>query len=278
MQTYTRSKRVGFVLVIILTIYTWFYYSSNRVAVTKTTVEQKNLKYILQWSPHYSIPFNEMKSDVTTFVERKCDCTNCFVTHNRSLLANVEDFDVILFHGPDLSRMKDQPELPPRRHPKQKYVFVSIESSHYYPMTSPKYQSFFNWTWTYRLDSDVPYAYITVRDSQGNTIGPSKDVKWLSQAEMDPVSKELETKLMSKKKAAAWMVSNCKALSKREVFVQKLQQELKKFDLQVDVYGKCGNLSCPTGDSKCLRMVRILITTNVQCNVCTSFDVSLNSL
>jgi len=39
---------------------------------------------------------------------------------------------------------------------------------------------------------------------------------------------------------AAWFVSRCNSFSNRELLTQKLQ----KF-INVDVYGKCGNLSCP---------------------------------
>ena len=38
----------------------------------------------------------------------------------------------------------------------------------------------------------------------------------------------------------AWMVSHCPSYSKREEYVRQLQQHI-----QVDVYGKCGTLSCP---------------------------------
>ncbi len=44
----------------------------------------------------------------------------------------------------------------------------------------------------------------------------------------------------SKQKLVAWFVSNCHSWSKRELYVKELQ----KF-IPVDIYGPCGNLSCP---------------------------------
>ena len=51
------------------------------------------------------------------------------------------------------------------------------------------------------------------------------------------------TELSQRTKDIAWMVSHCTTNSKREDYVNEMQ----KFDkLQVDIYGKCGNLSQPS--------------------------------
>ena len=46
-----------------------------------------------------------------------------------------------------------------------------------------------------------------------------------------------------KTKLAFWVVSHCETASKRELYVEALQQHL-----DVDVYGKCGTFEC-TGDN-----------------------------
>lgn len=51
----------------------------------------------------------------------------------------------------------------------------------------------------------------------------------------------------NKTKMAAWYVSNCKAPSRRD----QLAQELQKNSISVDIFGKCGNLSCSRGSKKC---------------------------
>ena len=43
----------------------------------------------------------------------------------------------------------------------------------------------------------------------------------------------------SQRKPFVWAVSNCKTQSKREDLVEKIKRYLP-----VDVYGKCGSLSC----------------------------------
>jgi alpha-1,3-fucosyltransferase len=56
--------------------------------------------------------------------------------------------------------------------------------------------------------------------------------------------KDLHSLLQNKTKTAAWFVSNCNAHSDRD----KLTSHLQKY-IDVDVYGKCGPLKCPSGDS-----------------------------
>ena len=47
----------------------------------------------------------------------------------------------------------------------------------------------------------------------------------------------LKNDLSKKKKDIAWIVSHCETDSKREAFVEKLQNLTS---LQIDIYGKCG--------------------------------------
>lgn len=46
---------------------------------------------------------------------------------------------------------------------------------------------------------------------------------------------------------AAQFVSHCGAVSKRDEIVKKLQS----LGVEVDVYGACGTLTCPPGDTSC---------------------------
>lgn len=65
------------------------------------------------------------------------------------------------------------------------------------------------------------------------------------------LNKSDETNLQKKnqisrknKKLVAWMVSHCVTSSLRELYVE----ELKQF-IPVDVFGKCGNLTCPRNET-----------------------------
>lgn len=53
-----------------------------------------------------------------------------------------------------------------------------------------------------------------------------------------------------KRKTAAWFVSHCEVASRRGELVSKIQKYL-----DVDVYGKCGTLSCPHYSSHCDEML-----------------------
>lgn len=54
----------------------------------------------------------------------------------------------------------------------------------------------------------------------------------------------------SKQKSAAWFVSHCNAYSNRDGLVRKLQQFA-----DVDIYGKCGTLSCKRWSNECDEML-----------------------
>ena len=87
----------------------------------------------------------------------------------------------------------------------------------------------FNWTWNYRLDSDVydPVAY-------------------LRQSQSPPSHSQLLKQMQRKTKMIAWLVSHCSTRGKREDYVKKLQKVVP-----VDIYGECGSLKCGKGNRTC---------------------------
>lgn len=214
------------------------------------------LKYILQWTSPKNVPFVYMGKGQQGFIERGCPHVNCFVTSDRNYLGDYTKFDVIAFAGPEVIHTS-QNNLPQRRSPHQKYAFASIESSDYYPTCSNRFNNYFNWTWTFRLDSEVRWGYIRVRDKNKNLIGPNKVMHWMKLEDMDPVSGEFKEQLKSKTTAAAWFVSNCYSRSRREQFVHDLQEELRKYNQTVDIYGKCGPLKCSRDNEReCDQMIK----------------------
>ncbi len=120
---------------------------------------------------------------------------------------------------------------------------------------------FFNWTMTYRPDSDIPvplgriirkmsdsdmhdYArkvkpYDSLRDTE--RFNSSEHLLLLSQNS----SEVALWKMWSKRpRQVAWVVSHCPTHSRREDYVQELKQHI-----QVDVFGKCGQ-PCPNQRGK----------------------------
>ena len=111
---------------------------------------------------------------------------------------------------------------------------------------------FFNWTMTYRLDSDIvnrdSYGFIVPRRRTLPSMYPIPhrgDTTFLERKDGPPSSQT-----SSKKKLAAWFVSNCVTSIQREDYVKELSRYVP-----VDIYGKCGNLSC-TDHLQCLEMIR----------------------
>ncbi|XP_055880072.1 alpha-(1,3)-fucosyltransferase C-like isoform X3 [Biomphalaria glabrata] len=88
-----------------------------------------------------------------------------------------------------------------------------------------RWKNVFNWTFTYRTDSDI--------------FAPSTLLAWRHHSLLLTDAQYLEL-ARNKTKMAAWFVSNCDTPSQREQYVQVLQKYI-----EVDIYGKCGNLSCP---------------------------------
>lgn len=144
--------------------------------------------------------------------------------------------------------------LPKLRDRHQKYLFFHLESGDNYPICNETYDGFFNWTMSFRLDADIPYPYILIRDSNGNVVGPKRNMKWVEK--MHEVDGNLIQKLSTKSKAAAWFVSNSAAISGRNSYIKSLQKALGPYALQIDIYGSHGPLKCPRLNNSCNEMLK----------------------
>ncbi|CAL8147838.1 unnamed protein product [Orchesella dallaii] len=91
-----------------------------------------------------------------------------------------------------------------------------------------------------RQDSDVFHPY--------SKIVPLDDNEGLraSNATRKTYDKKLMAFLSGKRKLVAGVISKCSTDSKREVLID----QLKKQNIQVDIYGKCGIEICPRGQPK----------------------------
>jgi hypothetical protein len=93
----------------------------------------------------------------------------------------------------------------------------------------------FNWTMTYRLDSDIylPYGHIVSKN--------------LSETENTTIYTDIYNR---KRRSVVWMVSHCHTQSDRENYVKNMAQYI-----DIDIYGNCGNYTCPLRDVKCLLQI-----------------------
>lgn len=197
------------------------------------------MKYILLWKSGGVEPFKYLGESQNIFIKNKCPFRNCIVTDDKGYFQNIQDFDIILFNAPNLNTYDS---LPSTRAEYQRYVFVSSRSAVDYPVPAG-YDKVFNWTWTYRLDSDVIYSYLTVKNKKGEVVGPTRDIRWIHTHEMKKPNKFVKRKLRNKKTAVAWIKTNCYTGFQGNDFVLQLKNELSLYNLTIDIYGHCPGVS-----------------------------------
>lgn len=215
----------------------------SEIYTKEKNIKRKDINYILLWTKNLTIPYKTMNKGRNIFEERKCKYRNCYVTNNELYFNDVTDFDVIVFIG---SQITKSTIVPPKRADNQLYIFASKKPAKDYPMDGD-FDWFFNMTWTYRLDSDIPSWYIAVRNSTGGIVGPKRETHWMDLVEMASVTgdKYLTEKLHNKKTAVMWMSDNCNLAemsSTREEYAKELENHMLKYGLKFDIYGKCGKI------------------------------------
>lgn len=220
--------------------------------------KEKDVIYILLWTSSDREPFTLFEGRAKEiFFNRQCAYQNCFFTNDTSHFADVTLYDVIIFDVVNIQGGKSENTIPSQRSNKQLYVFFSIEPPEIYPL-STDFNEFFNFTWTYRFDSNLTFTYIRVTTNKDVVIGPSMNMHWMDVDDMKPISKYIKRKLRHKTMAAAWFVSNCfQAKSNRLEFGQSLKAELAKFGRQLDVYGDCGDLQCLKLKDECNAIIEL---------------------
>ena len=157
---------------------------------------------------------------------RKIDLTQCccrceidfFLFNDTNKLYDPICGDAILF---EINRLKVLGH-PPIKHNGQ--VFVGVEKEPVTSKTIPlqNFEYVFNWTMTYRRDSDIFYPYGRIK----------KRTKKL------PVKNYTDI-YRKKKKGIIWFVSHCNTSSRREDYAK----ELSKY-IDIDIIGKCGSDIC----------------------------------
>ncbi|KAB7498050.1 Alpha-(1,3)-fucosyltransferase C, partial [Armadillidium nasatum] len=140
-----------------------------------------------------------------------CKEKRCFMTDNKDKIPH-EEFDAVIIHFKGLKKKN----LPKKRSRHQRYIFYESEPP---PMSGGYPQNFegiFNWTLTYRRDSDILFGYGTIYNKKIFTHNDIGQVLY---------SSTLQSVMKTKNKLVAW---------------------------SVDIYGKCGEIKCPRKDElKC---------------------------
>ena len=152
----------------------------------------------------------------------QCKYTNCQYKKNLTKTdthpSEPFDADVVLIQAWDIYRLSP----PPRRDENQAFVlavrdsFFCIEKK----LRSNKWLDMFNWTMTYRLDSDFVFKYANILERENKT---------------DLLYKNYDKIFEEKNDKAVWFVSHCKTKSRREHYVREMQNVM-----EIDIFGECG--------------------------------------
>lgn len=217
-----------------------------------------DLKYVLIWNQTkrsrlgYQIRQEyEYTQGQRIFIKQNCSYINCYITYDKNILPSEGEFDAVVFNVEDISRVYAQ-EINLTRSKFQKYIFRSHESSEKYPICNPEFDDFFNWTWTYKLDSDIPNPFFNIYDVKNIIIGPKKSIRWIPKMKHDNRFKNI---IKTKDRAVAWVVDKCKLKTKYQHFIKELSNELKGYNYSLDTYGPCSKNKCPSGKLlKCYKM------------------------
>ena len=166
-----------------------------------------------------------VKPGQQTFLEQRCPVSACSLTDSRRHAASA---DAIVF--------RQDPRFPPNhRPPNQIWILYLLEAPNFTPDLR-RFNGHFNWTATYRRDSDIvaPYEKFVPYDSHAvrHKTNPSRNYA------------------AGKTKKVAWFVSNCHASNQRLEYAK----ELGKY-MEVDIFGKCGDKQCPRGKDSCSEML-----------------------
>ena len=204
------------------------------------TQEKKN---IMWYATHrQSMISQTRKVDFSKCVFRDCQINN-MVTNRYTRPTKAFDADAVLVQSKTIFNLSP----PPRRNQDQVFILavrdtflrlrtLSLDNSSKSDSETEigrQWLGLFNWTMTYRLDSDIVYTYSNIIERNNMS---------------DLLDKDYDGIFDKKEKDIAWLVSHCKTKSRREDYVNDLMTVIN-----VDITGGCGeNASCPKGDHSCL--------------------------
>ena len=194
----------------------WFCSNRTEIASDRSCFSNAT-KTILFYTPMFgSKPWPGANSTEEYLL--KCPTKKCQITYD---VYDIGKSDLVIFHARDMQsyvRTKEIQQIHNYRCPQQRMAFLNQESIVNDPDLKDRLslpEGFFNWTITFKRESDFPYPY-------GNYVSlPSAK----RPARIPDYAAE-------KNKLVLWAVSNCGRT--RDKYVKKLLKYIK-----VDVYGDC---------------------------------------
>lgn len=138
------------IVFVLITTFTFLIYFFQRQSIqirkySNRKVFPNNSRSILYWMKMFDAEDFYLGFGRKIFAN--CPVTNCFTTNNKNEMP-IENFDAIIFHGPEYKVWSYG--TPAKRKSSQFYIYGSMESPIYTSSALKYNQGFFNWTMTYR--------------------------------------------------------------------------------------------------------------------------------
>lgn len=180
-------------------------------------------KVILMWSPFF-YSWDIVSEGSQAFIDAKCPINKCTLTSDK---LHINQSDAIVFNARDLVVN----QMPNMRSPNQTWILFSSQApNNSYFKNFDHNSNSFNWSWTYRSDSDVVFSFGKVQPIDHQNYINYENVKDFNAFDS----------WRRKNKMIFWLSDDCQTQSKREIYVNELKKHV-----DLDIYGKCGNNTCP---------------------------------
>lgn len=219
-----RYKKI--LLLLVISIITFFLCVHNlstnpyHIQTENKPIYTPAIKFILSWN----VPLVEIGFSLPGYHNfQTCEVKNCYLMDDRTALPE-EDFAAIIFYA-DASWDGDEEDVPSKRTSSQRYIYFNDKP----PMLNGDDgiqfipNSFFNWTMSYRSDSDIVNRPGRVIRRANNYSIPSKE------------------EIIGRTNSLMFFASSCNSTNRRE----QLLEELRKY-VTLDTYGQCGDHFCDT--------------------------------
>jgi alpha-1,3-fucosyltransferase len=260
-------------LAILFVSYSKWIFVDNRYSLLQQQLEQPKarsnsssntkIKSILFWNGPRRSEMTIFGTGHDAFVQQECPVSDCEIVNSpyQYPYRPLSSFDAVIFNFNDEFWLTKRPHF--QRQPHQRFIFFTIEPPpSNEPMNVTGYTNYFNWTMTYRLDSDVPFTYGRIR--------PKRSAPTTSE-EIQARIKETHSKLFNcdndinsrtncesrkNKTLVAAMISHCSTDGRREHYIKRLKKHVK-----VDVYGFCDEEDLELGSGLRCQPHELLIST-----------------
>jgi alpha-1,3-fucosyltransferase len=222
------------------------YYQHSNVSSDYWHLPPK-IKSILFWNSPRRAEMTIFGTGHDTFVQHGCPVSDCEIVNSPHQYPGrpLDSYDAIVFNFNDEFWLTKKPIF--NRQPHQRFIFFTQEPPpSLKPLKISRYRNYFNWTMTYRMDSDIRFLYgrILPKPSAPKT---SQEIEARIRESTQQLTLNRWKDNGKRKKLVAAMISHCRTDGRREKYISQLRKHVK-----VDVFGSCNEgepqLHCDTDE------------------------------